>query len=246
MTSLDEPAFHLAGARAVVTGAASGIGAACVDALRADGASVVGIDLHGDGEILAADVTREDQIVQAIAHATERLGGAPTIVVCAAGVYPVAGLSDMPTTDWDLTLATNLTGAMNCARHGTAAARQDGHGAVVVLVTSVGAVRSDWTEPTAAYCASKAALDSLVRSMAGEWAASGVRVNGVAPGLIDTPMLRTMDDPSAGTAKVKDRIPLGRVGTAAEVASVVCFLVSAEASYVTGTTIPVDGGYLVR
>ncbi|WP_426243064.1 SDR family NAD(P)-dependent oxidoreductase [Nocardioides sp. LHG3406-4] len=239
-------AARLAGERAVVSGAASGIGAACVDALRADGASVVGMDLHGDGDILAVDVAREEQVVEAIARVTERLGGAPTIVVCAAGVYPVAALSDMPTSDWDRTLATNLTGAMNCARHGVAAARQDGHGAAVVLVTSIGAVRSDWLEPSAAYCASKAALDSLVRSMAGEWAASGVRVNGVAPGLIDTPMLRTMDDPTAGAAKIKDRIPLGRLGTAAEIASVVRFLVSAEASYVTGTTVTVDGGYLVR
>ena len=116
----------------------------------------------------------------------------------------------------------------------------------VVLLSSVGAFRSDWAEPSAAYCASKAAVSSMARSMAGEWAPFGVRVNAVAPGLIDTPMLRTMADPDAGTASLRSKVPLARLGTAADVARVVCFLASDESAYITGTTIAVDGGYLVK
>jgi len=191
-------------------------------------------------------VTDEHAVIEAIAEAERLMGGAPTVVVCAAGIFPVAPLLEMPASEWNRTFATNVSGSMYCAREAVAAVRRSGHALTVVLLSSVGAFRSDWAEPSAAYCASKAAVSSMARSMAGEWAPFGVRVNAVAPGLIDTPMLRTMADPDAGTASLRSKVPLARLGTAADVARVVCFLASDESAYITGTTIAVDGGYLVK
>lgn len=236
----------LTGARAIVTGAASGIGAACMAELRAEGADVVGFDRQPGEGIIAVDVTDEATVIEAVAEAERRLGGAPTVLVCAAGIYPVAPLLEMTGAEWNQTFAVNVSGSMFCARESVVASKRAGTDLAIVLFSSVGAYRSDWTEPSAAYCATKAAITSLARSMAGEWAPFGVRVNALAPGLIDTPMLRRTDDSESGAAAIRDRIPLGRLGCGNEIAKVVCFLASDEAAYMTGTTVTVDGGYLVK
>ena len=101
---------------------------------------------------------------------------------------------------------------------------------------------ADAAEPSAHYNASKAGVLALTRQMAAEWAPHGIRANAVCPGVIDTPMLRMMDDPAVGAAYLRTGVPQGRLGSAEEVAAAVVFLASDDASYLTGATVPVDGG----
>ena len=112
----------------------------------------------------------------------------------------------------------------------------------VVNLASTAALQGGGDEPSAHYNASKAGVVALTRQMAIELPPYGIRVNGVCPGVIDTPMLRVMDDAEAGGAWVREAVPLARLGTAAEVASVIAFLLSDDASYVTGAALPIDGG----
>lgn len=236
------------GRRALVTGAASGIGAAVAERLLAEGASVVGLDaraVEGTPGVarVVADVADADAVQRGIAAAVEHLGRAPDLLVNAAGVYLVRSLLDTSAHDWDRVLGVNLRGtffvATACVRAGM------GPGAIVNL-SSVAAYEGSAGEPSGAYNASKAGVSNLTRQMAAEWAGRGIRVVAVAPGVIDTPMLRLMDDPAAGQVYVDASVPLRRLGRADEVASVICFAASEEASYVTGTTIVVDGGLLAE
>ena len=249
-------AGRFAGRRALVTGAASGIGAAVADRLIAEGAAVAGLDrawsvaaARPDARNtefairLASDVRDPAAVDAAVAASAAALGGAPDVLVNAAGIYRVRSLLDTTPAEWDEVLAINLRGTFLVA---TAAVRAGmGPGAIVNL-SSVAAYEGSAAEPSGAYNASKAGVSSLTRQMAAEWARRGIRVVAVAPGAIDTPMLRLMDDPAAGRAYLETAVPMRRLGTAAEVAAVVCFAASAEAAYLTGTTIIVDGGLLAE
>jgi NAD(P)-dependent dehydrogenase (short-subunit alcohol dehydrogenase family) len=237
---------RFAGSRAVVTGAASGIGAAVLARLRAEGATAVGMDRRAGVDLIAVDVRDEAQVREAFAAASKRLGGAPTVLVQSAGVFPVGPIDEIPVARWRDTFDVNVTGVMLCARVAAALARDAAQPLSVVNLSSIAADSSDWQEPSAAYSGTKAAVAALTRAMAGEWARDGIRVTAVAPGLIDTPMLRVMDDPQRGEEVVRESVPLGRLGSADEIAAVVCFLASDDASYITGTTVTADGGFLIR
>lgn len=243
--TLRDPALR----RAVVTGAASGIGHATVELLRADGVTVVGIDrtaLDPDGDQASHGIRADLQDAAAIDRAVDRavavLGGPPDLLVNAAGIYLVRSLLDTTAEDWDAVQATNLRATFLVSR--AAVQRGMSHGATIVNLSSVAAYRGSADEPSGAYNASKAAVSNLTGQMAAEWAPRGIRVVAIAPGVIDTPMLRLMDDPAAGAAFLQTGVPLRRLGTAAEVASVIRFAASDEAAYLTGTTIVVDGGLL--
>jgi NAD(P)-dependent dehydrogenase (short-subunit alcohol dehydrogenase family) len=243
---------RFAARRAIVTGAAGGIGTAIVARLLDEGAKVAAIDraFPAVGETPAlrvkADLREPTTARSAVAEALRLLGGAADIVIQAAGVYALAPALRVDEEAWDVNQEINLRASFFVAQ--AAVAGRDELGTTremaIVNIASTAALRSGTGDAALSYGASKAGLLGLTRGMAAEWARKGVRVNVVAPGVIDTSMLRIMDDPEAGKAWLAARVPLGRLGRPEEVAAVACFLASDEASYVTGATFVVDGGML--
>jgi len=241
----------MAGRRALVTGGVSGIGLATVRRLRAEGAQVVTLDRRPPGPDaptgdrtahVAADVTSPPQVAAAVREAARLLGGPADVLLNAAGVYRIRPMLDLSAAEWDETLAVNLRGPFLVGQAFAAALIEAGLPGAIVNIGSTAALVADAAEPSAHYNASKAGVLALTRQMAVEWAPHGIRANAVCPGVIDTPMLRLMDNPAAGQAYLEAGVPLRRLGTADEVAAVIVFLASTEASYLTGVAIPVDGG----
>jgi NAD(P)-dependent dehydrogenase (short-subunit alcohol dehydrogenase family) len=240
-------------ANAIVTGAASGIGAAVVRQLRAEGARVAGLDRQWPGKeteqgaaILRVDVDLSDPEATsaAIRRALDWLGGDPTGLVQSAGVYRSRPLLECTVSDWDETFSVNTRAMFVVAQQLVAKRKGDEIPLATVNVASSAAVRGLRSEPAAHYNASKAAMIALTRQMAVEWADRGVRANVVLPGFTDTPMVSVMDDPHAGQQLLDSVVPLRRLGEADECARTICFLASPAASYTTGAEISVDGGLL--
>ncbi len=237
----------LDGCRALVTGGASGIGAATCRRFVEEGARVAVLDVDADGAravadevgglALEADVADPDAMATAVAVAASGLDGL-TCLVNNAGTGNVMRLADYPDAEWDRLVDVNLRGTF----HGLRAALpllREADGGCVINVASVSGLRP--TRGEAPYSAAKAAVVSLTRSAALEYAPE-VRVNAVAPGFIDTPLTAfAVEDPTYAGPIVAGT-PLGRIGTADEVADVIVFLASPLARYVTGETVVVDGG----
>ncbi len=232
---------------ALVTGAGRGIGRAISERLASLGSRVVGLD-YADAPALAgvAMVAGDIRDVTAVRHAigvAQAMHGPISMLVNNAGVIDRGDFISTGADRWRDVLDTNLTGSLIVTQE--AARHMVGQpGAAIVSVVSV----AGWIGGTglAAYAASKAALQAMTRVAALELAPHGVRANAVAPGIIATEMTVGADAPDAAeVARVVDRIPLGRMGTADEVAAAVAFLLSAEAGYITGTTLVVDGGFSV-
>jgi NAD(P)-dependent dehydrogenase (short-subunit alcohol dehydrogenase family) len=240
---------------AAVTGAASGIGEAACRRLLNEGWTVVGLDVaetrleavrdgfsgfQGRFRPVVCDVADAASVSAAFAG----IGGHLNALVCCAGVLRTGPLDSMAIEDFDIVMTTNLRGTFLCAqkalpllRH---AARPE-NPSRIVLLSSVAALRPKVSG--GAYAASKAGVSHLCRVMAAEWAPSGVLVNALAPGTVDTPMVRAVSDPGASKGyRPSDVSPVGRIAQPDDVADVMMFLLSDAARYVTGTTIPVDGG----
>ncbi|WP_448616795.1 SDR family NAD(P)-dependent oxidoreductase [Modestobacter sp. URMC 112] len=238
-----------AGRVALVTGAAGGIGSAVVARLLRDGFRVGALDVDERGlERLAgasgavlplpADITDESAVRGAVRSLTERWG-APTAAVNVAGWFDRHRVPDLSLADWDRFLAVNATGPFLVCREVLPAMIAAGAGAIV-NVASTAALRGG--RDRAAYCAAKGALLQLSRSLAVDHGPDGVRVNVVAPGLIDTDMADWIRHDPPALAAFEAGLPAGRMGTTAEVAETVGFLVSPAAAYVTGSVLVVDGG----
>lgn len=202
-------------------------------------APVLGAGVHGALEV-AADVTQEDQVDSAIEAACRTWGNPPTAVVHAAGIYQIREAADMSLQEWTHVLTVNLTGSMVVACRAAGAMSQEG--GAIVLLSSIAAERGDRQEPAAHYAASKGGVSSLTRQLAVEWGGHGIRVNAVAPGVIETPMLRLADDRAALETYLDASVPLSRLGTADEVAEACLFLAGPASSYITGAVLAVDGG----
>jgi len=243
---------------ALVTGASRGLGQVVAARLAAEGAAVacMGRDAGALAETVAVageraiavvgDVRSEADAARAVAAAREAFGGLDHLVN-SAGVLRTGPLVDLAEEDWDALFDTNAKGCFLLCKHAIPALRERGGGSIV-NVSSVFAFAAG--PGSVAYSASKAAVVSLTQTLALEHIGEGIRVNGVAPGTMPTPMIQGIADAAADPQAVLDHIdklhPLGRMVTADEVAATVLFLLGDEASAVVGQTYVVDGGRLAK
>lgn len=244
--------FRLDGRVALVTGASRGIGRATAEALAEQGATVIvnyatneaaaravvdGIVAKGGkAEALGFDVADVERTESAIADAIKRHGRLD-ILVANAGIAIDGLLLRLKPEDFDRTFAVNVRGAIACARAATRVMMRAKHGRVIFLSSIVG---ESGNAGQAAYAASKAALIGLAKTLAKEFASRNVTVNAIAPGYIETDMTQAIQGEQREL--MLGAIPLGRVGTAREVATAIVYLASDEASYVTGQVLRVNGG----
>jgi meso-butanediol dehydrogenase / (S,S)-butanediol dehydrogenase / diacetyl reductase len=242
-------AGRFAGRVAIVTGGASGIGAATAAAFAAEGARVVVADVDREGGRRVAeqiggrfewlDVADDARMMRLVADAGRELGRLD-VLVSNAFATSVGSIESLGLAEWSRTLDVTLTPVFTGLRAAIPLMRAGGGGAVVNL-GSISGLAGD--RGLAAYNAAKAAVINLTRTAALELAAAGIRVNAVCPGLIETPALeRAFGRAPARAQAARAAVPIGRFGRADEVARAIVFLASDDASYVTGTTLVVDGG----
>lgn len=235
---------QLSGHVALVTGAASGIGAAIVARFQAEGARVAGLDINpgaASDHNLIADLRSSAALEKAVAETTAALGAPDILVHAAAASFPGGVFDTDPATFLDL-YDVNVAGAVRLLQLCVPAMRSRG-GSVIVLSS----INADFATPSlAAYAASKAALNNLVQTAALELAPHNITINGIAPASIDTPALRASfarsKDPEEARVHNIARHPLGRLGSADEVAELALFLASDRARWITGSIYSIDGG----
>lgn len=248
---------RLEGRVALVTGAASGIGAATAHRLAAEGAAVMVTDIQDDaGELVAKDVvdhggrasyvhhdvSSEEDWINAIARTVETYGRLD-VLVNNAGAGDLAAIEEVSLEDWAQTIGIDQTGVflgMKCAAD---ALKQSGHGSVINISSIFGTSGGFGTSP--AYHAAKGAVRTLTKNVALHWALEGVRVNSIHPGFIATPIL----DQAKGTEfeqAMLDLTPMARLGLPEEIAAGVAYLASDDAAFVTGIELYIDGGFTAR
>ena len=232
--------MRLAGKVAIVTGAASGIGATSAALFRDEGATVIGADLHGcDFECDAGD---EEQVKALVDHTTRAHGGLDIMFANAGVSGGFDGLFDQDASAWAEILRVNLIGAFLAIKYAAPEMKARGGGSIIATA-SVAGLRSGAGGP--AYSASKAGVINLVKVAATQLAGSNIRVNAICPGLIETGMTQTLYDRARAKGQegqIGRLNPLRRGGEPDEIARVALFLASDDASYVNGQAIVVDGG----
>ena len=244
--------LELPGRVAIVTGAARGIGFAIAERLSTAGAHVVVADIAEDGATaaaerlsegggkavgVAADVISPDEVRALVDRALESFGAVDVLVNNAGVTGPDAPLWETTDEDWEKVLGLNLTGVFYCCRAVVSHMRERGSGAIVNVASISGKEGNPNMIP---YSVSKAGVICLTKALAKEVIHDGVRVNAVAPGVIETPLLDQLQ-PEA-IEYMRSKVPMGRMGSPEEVAAVVHFLASDAASFVTGQTYDVSGG----
>ena len=235
---------RFSGRVALVTGGASGIGAATVNRLVAGGARVASLDLGGrppEGALaVEGDVTDSAQVQSAVDRATEQLGPID-ILVCSAGITGES-LSTVDVTDeeWRRVMAVDADGVFFCNRAVLPGMIERGYGRIVNVASIAG---KEGNPMAAAYSAAKAAVIAMTKAIGKDVARTGVLVNCIAPAVIETPMLGGMSDDHV--SYMLERVPMGRMGSADEVAALACWLASDECSFSTGATFDISGGRAV-
>lgn len=251
-----EAVMRLEGKVALVSGGARGMGAAEVALFAREGAMVVVGDVlevegqavadalpDGAGVFVRLDVASEDDWRRAVALAVERFGKLD-VLVNNAGVSARGGIEDTTGDDWDALMAVNAKGVFLGTKHAIPAMRQAGGGSIINISSQLGIVAMAESSPQ--YIASKGAVRLFTKSTAVQYAADGIRANSVHPGPIVTPMTEGRRADAAVQELMISRIPLGRYGEAMEVAYGVLYLASDESSFVTGSELVIDGGWVAQ
>jgi NAD(P)-dependent dehydrogenase (short-subunit alcohol dehydrogenase family) len=238
-------AGRLDGKVCVITGTASGIGAETAALFREEGATVVGVDLRESEAVdlaIVADVTDEDA-VRAAYEQTAGTYGRIDVLFNNAGISPPDDVSVLDTSlgAWRRVQEVNLTSVFLCCKHGIPHLVERGGGSVINTASFVAVMGAATSQIS--YTASKGGVLALSRELGVQFARSGVRVNALCPGPVDTPLLRDLyaNDPEAAARRLV-HVPMGRFARAREIANAVLFLASDESSYVTASTFLVDGG----
>ena len=246
--------MRLEGKVALISGGARGQGAVEAKLFAREGAKVVFGDIldesgkqveaeiheaGGEAAYVHLDVTREDDWRTAVNTAIDRYGKLD-ILVNNAGILIRKGIEDTTEEDWDRIMGVNAKGAFLGTKHSIPAMRQAGGGSIINISSTAGLVASP--SGSASYTASKGAVRLLTKSTAIQYAKEGIRCNSIHPGPIDTDMIQETLTDSAKLEERMQRLPMGRVGTADEIAYGVLYLASEEASFVTGSELVIDGG----
>jgi NAD(P)-dependent dehydrogenase (short-subunit alcohol dehydrogenase family) len=252
--------LELRGRSALITGGGSGIGLESAKRLVADGSAVTIMgrteDRLRDGvtaleavaptnglvRFVVGDAKSEDDVERAVAVATEATGGLD-FAVASAGRGGLGPIITTPLEEWTDIIAANLTGTFLLFKHAGAAIAGSGGGSMVAISSIAAAVTHPFMGP---YCVSKAAIDMLVRQTADELGRAGVRVNAVRPGIVETDLVSMVMDDEQVMGSYLENMPVSRAGNVDDVASVVRFLLGGESSWVTGTSLSVDGGHHLR
>ena len=241
------PVIDLTDERIMVVGGGSGIGQAAAQLAASAGARVVATVWSGGGEgpsdvgaaaVLDCDVTSNGSVEAAVAAANDRLGGLDAVIV-SAGVFDHRSLAETSEADWERVLNINLSGPFRIARAIRPFFEAARRGSLVFFSSQIGLVGH---RRATAYATSKAGVNGLARTLAIEFSAFGGRVNVVAPGPIETPMTAIARSDPERRAALIEGVPLGRFGTAEEVARAALFLAAPASSFVTGHVLVVDGG----
>ena len=246
------------GKRALVTGGGSGIGLATAKQLAAGGAAVTLMgrtkatldaaevelaEFGGAVSTVVGDVGNEEDVAAAVAAATGGVDAGLDFAVINAGYGGAAPVIATEAADWEGILHTNLTGAFFTMKHAGAAIAANGGGSICAVSSIAGSKTHRFM---ASYCVSKAGLEMLVKNAADELGVSGVRVNAVAPGLVETGLSDGLRSSEAIYGDYRANMPMQRHGQPDDVASAIAFFLSDESSWVTGTILPVDGGHHLR
>jgi NAD(P)-dependent dehydrogenase (short-subunit alcohol dehydrogenase family) len=249
---------RFAGKTALITGAASGIGAACAQRLAAEGARVAVLDINdegaavvadkirgagGDAFSLAMDVTKSEQVAAAFEE-TKRRFGRLDVMLANAGVTPcITPVGDCPEESWRRVLDVNLTGVFFCVKAALPIMRRQRKG-VILATSSVAGLTS--TPAGIEYNVSKTGVIMLIRHIAQVYGPEGIRSVAICPGWVDTPFLEPVYDAFGfrGRSILRNYAPLGRMATPDDIAAAVAFVASDEASFISGIAFPIDGGAL--
>lgn len=248
----------LEGKVALVTGGASGIGRAVVDAYVREGAKVTIVDMSeengrkaveevvgmgGEAHFVRADVSRPEENERMVRETVERFGALHVACNNAGIGGEVNAVADMSVEGWDKVIAINLSGVFYAMKYEIPAMLAAGGGSIVNMASILGA--AGWAT-SAGYVAAKHGVVGLTKTAALEYAAKGVRVNAIGPGFVRTPLISALEEDKAAYDMLVSLHPIGRLGEPEEVAALALFLASDAASFVHGAYIPVDGGYLAR
>jgi len=262
MTVTDQGLGRLLGKRAVVTGAAAGIGRATAELFAREGARLVITDINASGlnhlqdelsgtgaeiEAVVGDVSQVTDARAMIQAAVDRFGGLD-VLVANAGIIPLNDIVEATPEDWDGVMAIDGRGMfLTCKYAIEAMLRNDPAGGSIVCLSSISGMAGQKRQST--YGPAKFVASGITKHLAVEWADRGIRVNAVAPGTIKTERVRQLPEEPGGQEyldAIARQHPMARLGESSEVAAAILFLASDDASFITGAILPVDGGYLAQ
>jgi 2-deoxy-D-gluconate 3-dehydrogenase len=249
--------FSLVGRKAIVTGAATGLGKAIAEGLQLAGAEVVIIDVRNDVNQIAAsmnkngpimhgvqaDLSDRDELIRAFNESIALLGNRLDILVNNAGIVIRHACEEFPMEDWDKVMEINLNAVFQLSQLAAKVMISQGKGKIINLASMLsytGGFR------VSAYAASKGAVAILTKSMGNEWASKGISVNAIAPGYMDTDLNAAIKADPVRNEQILIRIPAGRWGKPEDLQGAVIFLASDASDYLSGAIIPIDGGFLSR